>query len=159
MSRVTDESSAPQTSIVYLPHHCVIKESSESTKLRIIFDASSKTNSGISLNDLLHVGSTLQSNLNEIIMRFRCHNIALTGDLCKMYRQISLHPADREYQHILWRENTEEPVKQFRLNTVTYGETNSSYLAIKCIRRLAEQAGDKYVVAKRVILKEMWMTS
>jgi len=27
----------------YMPHHCVIKEASTTTKLRVVFDASSKT--------------------------------------------------------------------------------------------------------------------
>jgi len=34
----------------YLPHHCVVKETSVTTKLRVVFDASSKTTSGVSLN-------------------------------------------------------------------------------------------------------------
>lgn len=90
-------------------------------------------------------------------MHFRCHNIALTGDLRKMYRQIILHPADRDYQRILWRKSTKDPVEEFQLNTVTYGESSSPYLAIKCIRRLAEQAGDEYTDAARVILEEMYV--
>ena len=63
-----------------------------------VFDASSKTDSGLALNDILYVGPTLQSILIEIVMRFRFHNIALTGDLRKMYRQIIVHPDDRDYQ-------------------------------------------------------------
>lgn len=70
MSLMHEDLRESQTPIHYLPHHCIIKESSESTKLCTVFDASSKTDSGISLNDVLHVGPTLQSNLSEIVMRF-----------------------------------------------------------------------------------------
>lgn len=73
-----------------------------------------------------------------------------------MYRQIILHPADCDYQRILWRESTEEPVKEFQLNTVTYGESSSPYL-VKFIRQLAEQAGDEYAAAVQVILEEMYV--
>ena len=142
---------------VYLPHHGVVEESSNSTKLRTVFNASSKTDSGLALNNIFHVGPTLQSILIEIVMRFRFHNIALTRDLRKMYRQIIVHPGDRDHQRILWRESPDEPVQEFRLNTVIYGEASSSYLAIKCVRQLAEQAEYEYPIAARVILDEMYV--
>lgn len=116
MSPVNGNSLEQQGIIVYLPHHCVFKESSSSTKIRTVFDASSKTDTGVSLNDVLHVGPTLQSSLIEIVMRFRFHQIALTGDLRKMYRQIILHTLDRDFQRILWRENPEENVQEFQLH-------------------------------------------
>lgn len=43
----------------YLPHHGVLREISLITKLRVVFNGSSKTTSGLSLNDLLHVGPKL----------------------------------------------------------------------------------------------------
>ncbi|XP_043485180.1 uncharacterized protein LOC122513017 [Leptopilina heterotoma] len=55
----------------YLPQHAVFKESSTSTKLRVVFDASCKTKSGISLNDCVMVGPTIQRELFDIIVRFR----------------------------------------------------------------------------------------
>ena len=135
----------------------VIKESRCSTKLRTVFNASSKTDSGLSLSNILHIGPTLQSTLIEIVVRFRLHNIALTGDLRKMYRQIIVHPDDRDYQRILWRESPDKRVQEFRLNTVTYGEVSSAYLAIKCVRQLAEQAEHEYLIAARAILEEIYV--
>ncbi|XP_029158425.1 uncharacterized protein LOC114930748 [Nylanderia fulva] len=44
----------------YLPHHCVLKDTNTTTRLRVVFDASSQTTSGISLNDALMVGPVLQ---------------------------------------------------------------------------------------------------
>lgn len=85
MSPVNNISREHQGIIVYLLHHYVFKESNSSTKIRTVFDASCKTDSGISLNDILHVGPTLQSSLIEIVMRFRFHQVALTVDLHKMY--------------------------------------------------------------------------
>ncbi|XP_046868574.1 uncharacterized protein LOC124461027 [Drosophila willistoni] len=40
----------------YLPHHPVIKESSSTTKVRVVFDGSSKTSNGKSLNEILAIG-------------------------------------------------------------------------------------------------------
>ncbi|XP_054709120.1 uncharacterized protein LOC129218823 [Uloborus diversus] len=55
----------------YLPHHGVVKESSSTTKLRVVFDASAKSTSGLSLNDLLMTGPRIQQELFPILLRFR----------------------------------------------------------------------------------------
>lgn len=99
MSKVTENSNA--ITPVYLPHHGVLRESSITTKLRVVFDGSAKTTSGISLNETLMVGAKLQDNIIDIILRFRLHAIAITADLKKMYRQILIHNDDRDYQRIL----------------------------------------------------------
>lgn len=57
----------------YLPYHAVIKESSVTTKLRVVFDGSSKSSTDISLNECRMVGPILQEDLFSIIARFRTH--------------------------------------------------------------------------------------
>ncbi|XP_045777844.1 uncharacterized protein LOC123875840 [Maniola jurtina] len=42
----------------FLPHHAVIRESSETTKTRVVFDASSKTSNNIALNDIQATSSS-----------------------------------------------------------------------------------------------------
>ncbi|XP_058789060.1 uncharacterized protein LOC131663022 [Phymastichus coffea] len=54
----------------YLPHHAVIKSSNSTTKVRVVFDASAKTTSGYSLNDLLMTGPTIQDSLYSLVLRF-----------------------------------------------------------------------------------------
>ncbi|XP_045540079.1 uncharacterized protein LOC123722413 [Papilio machaon] len=72
----------------FLPHHGVIRESSLTTKLRTVFDASASTTSGVSLNDIQMVGPTVQEDLYSILLRFRQHKYVVTGDVEKMYRAI-----------------------------------------------------------------------
>ena len=43
-------------SVFYMPHRPVIRESSVSTKVRPVFDASAKGFNGLSLNDCMEVG-------------------------------------------------------------------------------------------------------
>ncbi|XP_025997103.1 uncharacterized protein LOC105204499 [Solenopsis invicta] len=40
----------------YMPHHAVFKATSSTTRIRVVFDASCKTDTGTSLNDILMVG-------------------------------------------------------------------------------------------------------
>ena len=82
--------------VFYLPHHHITKEST-TTKLRVVFDASAKSSSDLSLNDILLVGTAIQDNLCPILLRFRMHRIALSADIAKMYSQIGLNDDDRDF--------------------------------------------------------------
>lgn len=53
----------------FLPHHLVVKESSSTTKVRTVFDASAKTTNGRSLNDILYVGPTIQPDLFDLLIK------------------------------------------------------------------------------------------
>jgi len=64
----------------YLSHHTVVREDKKTTKLRIVYDASVKTN-GPSLNDCLYTGPKFGQKIMDIIIRFRTHKIALTADI------------------------------------------------------------------------------
>ena len=90
----------------YLPMHGVIKTSSTTTKLRIVFDASTKTGSGYSLNDILLLGPSLYPLLTTIITRFHLYWVAILGDISKMFREVSLHSSDYDMHRFLHRDET-----------------------------------------------------
>lgn len=98
----------------YLPHHPVIRERSETTELRVVFNASEKTSTGYSLIDIQVVGPVIQDDLFSILLRFRQHNYVMTSDIEKMYRKILISESQRHLQMILWRENEHEPVKYLK---------------------------------------------
>ena len=54
----------------YIPHHAVIREDKQTTKMRIVYDASAKS-TGPSLNDCLYAGPTFGQNIMDILLRFR----------------------------------------------------------------------------------------
>ncbi|XP_038106740.1 uncharacterized protein LOC119766331 [Culex quinquefasciatus] len=121
----------------YLPHHAVVKPSSSTTKCRVVFDGSSKSSTGISLNDCLMVGPTVQDTLYSIVLRFRMQEVALVADITKMYRQIWVHPDDRRLQRIFWQQPTDPEVREYELTTVTYGTASAPYLATRCLKQLS----------------------
>lgn len=114
-----DQRSNPHS--YYLPHHCVIRPDSQTTKIRVVFDASSKTTAGISFNESVYTGPKLQADLQHILIRARLHNILFTADIKQMYRQILINKNDRDYLRILWRFDVNKPIDEYRLCTVTYG--------------------------------------
>jgi hypothetical protein len=142
---------------VFLPHHAVTKETSTTTKLRVVFDASAKTTTGASLNDAVMVGPKLQNDLFDIIIRFRTHQYVFTADINKMYRQIIVTEQHRKYQTIWWRESPDIPIREYQLATVTYGLNCAPFLAIRCLQQLAEKEEDKYSAAYPALLNDFFM--
>ncbi|KAH8292663.1 hypothetical protein KR054_008822, partial [Drosophila jambulina] len=130
----------PSTPHYVIPHQCVLRPQSTSTKLRVVFDASCKTSSQVALNDILMVEPTIQEELYSTLLRFRLHRYALTADVKKMYRQVMVHEADRQFQLIVWRRDPSESLRLYKLNTVTYGTGAAPFLAIRCLKRLSESA-------------------
>lgn len=141
----------------YLPHHPVIKESSTTTKVRVVFDGSAKTSTGKSLNDSLLVGPVVQDDILTIVVRFRQFPVALVADAEKMYRQVWMHPADRRLQRIVFRFDNNQPIKVFELATVTYGLAPSSFLATRTLLQLVEDEGATYPNASRAIKKNVYV--
>lgn len=128
---------------VYLPHHAVIRNDKTTTKVRIVFDASMKGTNGVSLNDDLMVGPTLQPPLRHIIMCWRIHPISLCADIVKMYRQVKVNPEQVDFQRVVWRDDPGSEIEEYRLLRVTFGTASAPYLAVKSLQQVAVDHGAK----------------
>lgn len=142
---------------VYLPHHPVVRQSSSTTRVRVVFNASSATTNSTSLNDHLLVGPKLQTDITTIITRWRSHRFVYTADIAKMFRQILVDPRDVDYQRILWRREGEKTVTPFQLLTVTYGTASAPYLANRVLRQLADDEGHDLPLAKPVLQNNFYV--
>ncbi|XP_052748152.1 uncharacterized protein LOC128200074 [Galleria mellonella] len=141
----------------YIPHHPVIRNDKETTKLRIVLDASAKCHNDISLNDILHTGPNLQADILILLLNFRLFPIALTADIKQMYLRIEVRKEHRKYQKILYRFNSTEPIREFQFNRVAFGLRCSPYLAMRTVRQLAEDERTGYPRAADVATNELYM--
>ena len=82
----------------YLPHRAAKKENCDTSKVRIVFDGSSKQKDQPALNELLHSGPCLLPLLYDILLRFRLGTIAITADIKQAFLQKFV---DRKGQHFL----------------------------------------------------------
>ena len=85
MSLPSNLDSLSSHSQAFLPHHGIWKETSTTTKLCTVFNGSSKTKSGVSVNDFLHIGPNLLQNPVALICDWRRYKIALSADVEKMF--------------------------------------------------------------------------
>lgn len=151
MSKVNVNNDSPSLIKYYLPYHAVMKEDSTTTKLRLVFNASSKTASGFSSNDMQCIGPTIQTDASSLLMTFRKHKYVVTADIGKMYRQFKIDPSQRSLQRILYRSSPAEEIQEYELNTVTYGTRSASFLATRCLKQLAIENLDKYPEAAEIL--------
>ena len=112
----------------YLPHFPVVKPERETTKVRIVFDASAQYK-GISLNNAIDQGPDLQQDLFQVLLRFRKNTVALTCDISEMFMQIEIKPEDRKYFRFIWRRNPLEYPTIYEWQRVIFGGNASPYLA------------------------------
>ena len=125
----------------YLPHHAIVQEDKKTTKLRIVYDASAKTNSP-SLNDCLYTGPKFGQNIMDIIIRFRVHRVALTGDIEKAFLMISVTPQDRDVLRFLWVDDVLKDVpsvQTYRFTRVVFVVSSSLFLLNATIKHHLEQ--------------------
>ncbi|XP_055387374.1 uncharacterized protein LOC129615957 [Condylostylus longicornis] len=141
----------------YLPHHGVIKESSSTTKLRVVFDASRPTSNGSSLNDKTLKGPVIQDDLSTLLLRFRKYKIAFTADLEKMYRQIRIAPQHADYQRVVWRDSPSQSIRDYKLTTVTFGTKSAPFLATRVLKQLAIDEKLNYPIASRITLDSFYV--
>lgn len=146
-----------QATECYLPHHGVERMESTTTKYRVVFNASAKTSSGHSLNDLMHKGPNLQQDLQSLLLKLRQYRYAYTADIEKMYRQILINEQDQLLHKIVWRENLNLPIQSFQLTTVTYGTKAAPFLAMMTLKRLAADERERFPEAASVLESSFYM--
>ena len=114
----------------YIPHKPVVREQAESTKVRIVYDASAKVNEDSpSLNDCLEIGPTLQRKLLDILLRNRVKPVLLAGDIKQAFLQIVIRETERDALRFLWINNlhTREE-KIYRMTRLMFGLGPSPFI-------------------------------
>ncbi|XP_064470007.1 uncharacterized protein LOC135384748 [Ornithodoros turicata] len=129
-----------QAHIYYMPHHAVIREDRITTKVRIVFDASSHDDFTRSLNDNLDPGPNLNPSILSLLLNFRLHPIALVADVQKAFLQIAIRQEDRDALRFLWYSTpptSDQPlpdVETWRMTRVTFGTAPSTFLLAATLR-------------------------
>ena len=97
-----DMKSSQFTVCHYLPHRGVVREDRETTKLRIVFDASAKRKGHPSLNECLETGPNLLPKIFDNLVRFRAFQIAIVSDIKEAFLNIGISEKDRDLLRFPW---------------------------------------------------------
>ena len=123
----------------------------------MVFNASSSAKNELSLHESLMEGPVIQKCLFEQLIKLRESKICFTTDIVKMYRMVWVAPEDRCMQRILWRENLNDPIQEYELNTITYGTTPASFISTKCLDVVASKIEKTNPVAAQIIRNNFYM--
>ncbi|GFS98420.1 DUF1758 domain-containing protein [Trichonephila clavipes] len=146
-----------ETPNCYIPYHMVINEKSTTTKCHVVFNASSKTKNGKSLNDVLMTGPKLQTEIFNHLIKFRSHRVAFAADIEKMYRQILISDEDCKYQRIVWRATPSDSLKSFELQTITYGTSCAPFLALRMLQQLYQDEEQNFPLAAKIARENIYI--
>ena len=113
----------------YIPHKAVIRETAETTKMRIVYDASARaTPESPSLNECLYPGPPLQNKLWDILVRQRAYPIAVTADIQKAFLQIRIRECERDALRFHWRKSEHGKLELLRFTRALFGLAPSPFL-------------------------------
>ena len=143
----------------YMPWRFVFNENSISTPVRVVFDASSISRSGYSLNDLLAKGINSINSLLKIFLRFRCAPVAVHTDIKKMYNVVKLKPEHWTYQRYKWQEDLDPsmPPEEKVITTLIYGVKPSGNQAQVGLRETARRQEDVYPNAANAVINDIYV--
>ncbi|GBN16662.1 hypothetical protein AVEN_96831-1, partial [Araneus ventricosus] len=88
----------------FMPHRGVVKELKETTKLRICYDASSKANNEMSLNNRLDCSPNLNPDLLKIILKFGFYPIEFCMDIQGEFLEVGIVEEEHKFLQTLWGE-------------------------------------------------------
>ncbi|XP_046846738.1 uncharacterized protein LOC124440389 [Xenia sp. Carnegie-2017] len=121
----------------YLPHKPVVRESAESTKVRVVYDVSAKeSEDSPSLNDCLETGPILQNLLWNVLVSNWFKPVALSADLKQAFLQIRIKQKDRDVLRFHWL-SKEDPkqVEVYRFTRALFGLNQSPFLLAETLNQ------------------------
>eukprot|EP00731_Ephydatia_muelleri_P025526 Em0017g609a len=159
IERVEEPKIVDTSGVHYIPHHAVIRRDKTTTKLRIVYDASSKTD-GFSLNDCLNPGPKFDQRILDILCRFRVHRVAVTADIEKAFLLISVAARDRDFLRFLWVDDPtkEEPsLVSYRFTRVVFGVNASPFLLNATLRHHLELHSESHRDLDPKVLRSIYV--
>ena len=143
----------------YFPHRAVVRDIAESTKLRFVFDASTRANDKLpSLNDCLETGPPLQNMIWDILTQNRIQPVTLTGDLKQAFLQIQMREQDRDVLRLQWLKDRDiEKVETYRFRRVLFGLNQSPFLLGGTLMAHLDECEREYPQEVAVIKKSLYV--
>ena len=133
-----------------------MKESSETTKLRVVYNASAKSDSATpSLNDCLCAGPPLQNKLWDVLVQHTAFPLMVSSDIRQAFLQIRVKEEERDVLRFHWRKDEMSPLETLRFTRVLFGLAPSPYLLQGVIETHLDTRSESYPDEVEYLRKSM----
>ena len=133
----------------YIPWFPVIDRTRESTKMRIVFDASAKDKEGKTLNGQIEATPNRTNDLLTIILRFRKYKYVVMGDVSEMFLQIKMEEQDQKYHRFFIKKDL------WQWSSIIFGENSSPNISQKVLQTNAES--QNLELANQAVQNDMYV--
>ncbi|XP_071963454.1 uncharacterized protein [Antedon mediterranea] len=141
----------------YISHHGIAKPDSKSTPLRIVFNSSANYKGHV-LNEYWAKGPDVNNNLLAVLFRFRREQVALVGDIKKMYHSIDISMLNQHTHRFLWRNmEIDRPIHTYCVTAVNFGDGPSATMAIRALQKTAELSAELFPEAAQTLQENVYM--
>ena len=143
----------------FLPHRAVVRRNAETTKLRVVYDASARAQEKApSLNDCLHAGPPVQNKLWSVVVRNRFHPVVVAGDIRRAFLQVRIRETERDALRFHWiADKSAKQVETLRFTRVVFGLAPSPFLLNGVIQQHLENLLSTYPDAVNEIRKSLYV--
>lgn len=139
----------------YITHHGVLKDS-VTTPLRVVTN-SSFNNHGHSLNSCLPKGPNSLNDMNQITLRFRCHEEAFLYDLSKAYNTMRTGIVEKHLRRFVWRFSEEEDWQDYGIDRVHFGDISAACFLEVSKKKVANLGRDIDNMAVEKIIQDTYV--
>ncbi|XP_033121322.1 uncharacterized protein LOC117120392 [Anneissia japonica] len=114
--------------------------------------------SGQNLNKHLLAGPNLGSSLLGVILRFRQHEVAISGDIKAMFHQVRVKPGDQSLFRFIWRncDETQSPTI-YQWLSLLFGSTCSPCCVTYPLQKLAIENSEQYPEVRRSVMEAFYV--
>ncbi|KAL3215644.1 hypothetical protein MRX96_033914 [Rhipicephalus microplus] len=147
--------------VCYIPHRAVVRQESQITKMRVVFEASSSAKDRLSLNNVCESGPKLNPELTDLPINFCIYNIVLIVDIEKAVKHLS--EDDRNVVWFLWyetrpRKGEELPAMAiYRMMRMPFRVTSKPFLLAATLQHHLESLTEQYDETASILRKYFYV--
>ena len=158
---VVNQASEEEKPIHYMPHHAVVRQDKDTTKLHVVYDGFAKSESkGRSLNEFLETGPNFIPHLFDVFVRFRWNPVAISADIEKAFLMVGIDPNDRDMLRFLWPvdpERLNSKIRHLRFYRLVFGLCPSPAMLDATIYQHLNLYQDRYPELIELIRKSLYV--